>query len=153
MKRALSLALLAIALMGGCNQAGYRPPPPNPQADAQADAQAAAAFEQARQIMAQNSAQQAAVWSQVVQHAPRIDIPPGGYQTSNGYPNNQSRIPPQNPIGNGYPSIGSVDSSPQMPSGIGAYPTGATKTGMDGTTWYEMRDVNGSTFWTNKRPF
>ena len=40
---------------------------------------------------------------------------------------------------------------PQMPSGLGGIPTGRTNLGLDGTTYYEMRDVNGTTYWTNKR--
>lgn len=48
-------------------------------------------------------------------------------------------------------SASQVNSSPpQMPTGLGV-PTGRSQLGLDGTTYYEMRDVNGTTYWTNKR--
>lgn len=57
---------------------------------------------------------------------------------------------------NGFPSNSGLGGGtrtqppPQMPSGFGA-PTGRTQLGPDGTTYYEMRDLNGSFYWTNKK--
>jgi hypothetical protein len=80
----------------------------------------------------ENARNDAMVYSQL--KAPTIDLPPGGLEMSNGYPNNQS----------------SVKQTQQMPTGLGGVRTGRTQMGLDGTTYFEMKDVNGVIYWSNK---
>lgn len=97
----------------------------------------AAALERLRQIHQENARSDAALSAAIIANPPRIEVPPGSLQTATA-PNQSTRPVPQN----AQPTMN------QLPSGVGAFPTGRTQAGPDGSLWREMRDVNGATYWT-----
>ena len=85
----------------------------------------------------ENTQSLTAVWSQIIQNPAKIELPLGGFTSSNGFPNNSSST---------------QLNSPQLPMSSGGYPTGAQRTGPDGTLWFEMKSYNGATYWVQKSP-
>jgi hypothetical protein len=113
-------------------------PTPNEQASSHAT------YEQTIEQLQRSQAGLNAAYSQAADNMRRVNESyPTNLQMSNGFPNNQSVVKQ-----NIQTSVTGQNS--QLPSGIGGFRTGRMEMGLDGTTYYEMRDVNGVIYWSNK---